>query len=106
MDKTKLLISASLIMVAFLTDSCSPKGWDMYAPGENLTSLTKITDMEDICRSEVAGIIRESKRLLTADEVEEAFAKDGYDDHEEGELCHLLFLHAEEQSGGDGGAGA
>lgn len=55
MDKKKLLISASLIMVAFLTDGCSPKGWDMYAPGENLTSLTKITDMEDICEYPYGG---------------------------------------------------
>lgn len=37
----------------------------------DLESSPSASDMEDICRSEVAGIIRESKRLLTADEVED-----------------------------------
>ena len=49
MNKKAVLFSASLILVALLTDSCGPRDWDMYAPGENLSSLTKITDMEDIC---------------------------------------------------------
>ena len=36
--------------------------------------------------------------------IEEGFAEDGGNDHEERELCEALFLVAEEETGGDGGA--
>ena len=40
---------------ALLISSCGTSRWDIYAPGENMTSLTKITDGEDICENPFGG---------------------------------------------------
>ena len=45
----------SALLLALITVSCGPREWDMYAPGENMSSLTKITDMEDICEYPFGG---------------------------------------------------
>jgi len=49
MKQTKLLLPLLFVMFTMLFVSCGPRDWDMYAPGENLSSLTKVTDLEDIC---------------------------------------------------------
>lgn len=55
MNRNNLLHAVCLMTFASFVVSCGPGQWDLYAPGENMSSLTKITDMEDICEYPYGG---------------------------------------------------
>lgn len=55
MNKKNCYYFAALVMFALLAVSCGTKQFAMYAPGENLSALTKITESDNICEFPYGG---------------------------------------------------